>query len=109
LLAGYDLFQIQLSDNIDSSYILNVQPGPVSVGPAVIAVSVFDDGVTIRYNNIVKSWDSPLDLDDTTSQISLGCPQDDTAIGASIGLAVFAVLDHVPDNNEIAMFMPVID
>ena len=109
LIAGYDLFQIQLSDNADSSYILNVQPGPVSVGPAVIAVSIFDDEVTIRYNNIVKSWDSPLVLDDTTSQISLGCPQDDTAIGASIGLAVFAVLDHVPDNNEIAMFMPVID
>lgn len=109
LIAGYDLFQIKLSDNNGSLYALNVQSGPVSVGPAVIAVSIFDNGITIRYNNIVKSWDSPLVLDDTTSLISLGCPQDNTAIGASIGLSIFAVLDHVPDNSEISMFMPVIE
>lgn len=109
LIAGYDLFQIKLSGNNGGLYVLNIQPGPVSIGPAVIAVSIFDNGVTIRYNNIVKSWDSPLVLDDTTSLISLGCPQDNTAIGASIGLSIFAVLDHVPDNSEIPMFMPVVE
>ena len=109
LIAGYDLFQIKLSDNHNNSYVLGVQPGPVSVGPAVIAVSIFDDAVTIRYNNIVRSWDTPAEVEDTTSLVALGCPQDDTAIGASIGLAVFAMLDHVLDNSEVAMFMPVID
>lgn len=109
LIAGYDLFQISLSDNHNNSYVLGVQPGPVSTGPAVIAVSIFDNGVTIRYNNIVRSWDIPAEVEDTTSLVALGCPQDDTAIGASIGLAVFAMLDHVLDNSEVAMFMPVID
>ena len=102
-----------LNMNGDDVLILNVPRGYIDLNPSILSLNIFDDEISLRYNNGVvrRITDTSVIeglLSDNMSYLGLGRPyleDDDIEIPAfNYSLSALYVYDRKIDTPDIALF-----